>query len=199
MLEFFKKLFKPDEATQVNVPSKELSMFCNQCEQTAKGIGCDKIGVCGKKADVAALQDLTVYALRGLALAALKKGDSSNNLGHFTAKMLFTTLTNVNFAPEDFQKYINEIVAHRKALDVHFQSGPGAFEPAETLEGLIAQGETHSTKDFDTNPDVLSAKQLLLYGMKGLCAYADHAAVLGQQDYSVYHFVYTGLAAGYDG
>ncbi len=199
MLEFFKKLFKPDEATQVNVPSKELSMFCNQCEQTAKGIGCDKIGVCGKKADVAALQDLTVYALRGLALAALKKGDSSNNLGHFTAKMLFTTLTNVNFAPEDFQKYINEIVAHRKALDTHFQSGPGAFEPAETLEGLIAQGETHSTKDFDTNPDVLSAKQLLLYGMKGLCAYADHAAVLGQQDSSVYHFVYTGLAAGYDG
>ncbi|SHJ45509.1 hydroxylamine reductase [Halodesulfovibrio aestuarii] len=198
MLDFLKKIFTADEATQVNTQKKELPMFCNQCEQTAKGIGCDKIGVCGKKADVAALQDLTVYALRGLALTALKKGDSSNNLGHFTAKMLFTTLTNVNFTPEDFQKFINEIVAHRKALDVHFASGPGNFEPAETLEGLIAQGEAHSIKNFDTDDDIRSAKQLLLYGMKGLCAYADHAAVLGQQDSSVYHFIYTGLAAGYD-
>ncbi|WP_074217631.1 hydroxylamine reductase [Halodesulfovibrio marinisediminis] len=174
-------------------------MFCNQCEQTAKGIGCDKMGVCGKKPDVAALQDLTVYALRGLALAALKKGDNSNNLGHFTAKMLFTTLTNVNFTPEDFQKFINEIVTRRKALDIHFQSGPGAFEPADTIEGLVAQGEGYSIKDFDTDEDIRSAKQLLIFGLKGLCAYADHAAVLHQQDTTVYHFVYKALAAGYDG
>ncbi len=95
-----------------NEPQKKespMSMFCNQCEQTAKGTGCTTIGVCGKQPEVAALQDLTVYALRGLALVALearKKGIVDPVIDHYGAKALFTTLTNVNFDPARFQAYI---------------------------------------------------------------------------------------------
>jgi len=183
-------------------PQKEYAMFCNQCEQTAKGTGCTQIGVCGKKPEVSDIQDLVVYALRGLALAAQKTGSKDLALGHFTAKMLFTTLTNVNFDPARFQSFINQIVAKREEVlakgGATFASGPAVFTPATTVDGLVAQAEGHGVAAFDTNEDIRSVKQLLVYGMKGLAAYTDHAAVLGQQDQAVYDFLYKGLAAGYD-
>ncbi|UZP69149.1 hydroxylamine reductase [Desulfovibrio mangrovi] len=178
-------------------------MFCNQCEQTAKGTGCTKVGVCGKLPEVSDIQDLVVYALRGLALAAQKTGNKDAALGHFTSKMLFTTLTNVNFDPARFQTFINEIVAKRDEIlakgGASFASGPATFKPAATIDGLVAQAEGHGVAEFDTNEDIRSVKQLLVYGLKGLAAYTDHAAVLGQQDQVVYDFLYKGLAAGYDG
>ncbi|MBG3877797.1 hydroxylamine reductase [Desulfovibrio oxamicus] len=183
-----------------------MSMFCNQCEQTAKGTGCTTIGVCGKQPEVSALQDLTVYALRGLALVALearKKGIVDPAIDHYGAKALFTTLTNVNFDPARFQAYINEIVKHRTALaaraGVSFASGPASFQPAATLDALGAQAEIASLTADKSDPDIVSLKQTLLYGMKGLAAYADHAAVLGQTDPEVFAFLFKGLAAGYDG
>ncbi|WBF69304.1 hydroxylamine reductase [Desulfovibrio subterraneus] len=178
-------------------------MFCNQCEQTAKGTGCTKVGVCGKQPEVSDIQDLVVYSLRGLALAAQKTGNKDAALGHFAAKMLFTTLTNVNFDPARFQTFINQIVAKRDEIlakgGASFSSGPAAFKPAATIDGLVAQAEGHGVANFDSNDDIRSVKQLLVYGMKGLAAYTDHAAVLGQQDQAVYDFLYKGLAAGYDG
>ncbi len=95
------------------------NMFCYQCEQTAKGEGCTVGGVCGKSPDVAALQDLLVHALRGLALYALegiKKGVKIPGQDVFTAEALFATLTNVNFDPDRFPAYIKKAVELREQL-----------------------------------------------------------------------------------
>ena len=84
-------------------------MFCNQCEQTAKGTGCTKIGVCGKTEDVAGLQDLLTYALQGLALVAVegrKVGVVDQAINRFTAEATFACLTNVDFDPLRFQNWI---------------------------------------------------------------------------------------------
>ncbi|WP_428561891.1 MAG: hydroxylamine reductase [Solidesulfovibrio sp. DCME] len=179
-------------------------MFCYQCEQTAKGTGCDKLGVCGKKPEVSDLQDLLVYALTGLgqaAVAAKAEGKAVPlETGRFFAKALFTTLTNVNFDPADFKPWIEETVAKREALAAiiaaKLPEGPAAFRPAADLDGLVAQGAKHGLKDIpETDDDIRSLKHTLLFGLKGVAAYADHAAILGQEDPAVYEFLYEGLAA----
>jgi hydroxylamine reductase len=183
-------------------------MFCFQCEQTAKGEGCDKVGVCGKGPDVAALQDLLVYTLKGLSLYAIeadKAGVSDEAVGNFTAEALFSTLTNVDFDPERFVKLIRQSVDHRDQLKGKVQSAGGSvdiidgaarFSPESTLEGMIAQGEAVGVKsDPGIDPDILSLKELLTYGIKGAAAYADHARILGKRDDAVYSFFHEGLAA----
>lgn len=178
-------------------------MFCNQCEQTAKGTGCTKVGVCGKQPDVAALQDLLIFALRGLSQVAVKaraKGISDAAVNRFISEGVFSTLTNVDFDPARFQELIAEAVKHRTALaakaDVTVDTPAATLTPADTLEGLAAQGEQHGmTEALEANPDLRSLKQVLIYGIKGLAAYADHAAILGQEDEKVYEFMQRGLAA----
>jgi len=183
-------------------------MFCFQCEQTVKGEGCTKVGVCGKQPDTAALQDLLVYALKGLSLYAVegqKVGVKDANVDQFTCEAIFSTLTNVNFDSERFAKLINETVALREQLkakvadaggNVDFSEAAATFQPAATQDELVAQGEGVGIKsDPDVNPDILSLKELLIYGLKGLAAYADHARILGQTDDSVYTFIYEALAA----
>jgi len=186
-------------------------MFCFQCEQTAKGQGCDKVGVCGKQPDTAALQDLLIYALKGLSQVVLKGRDMGirdANLDHFTCEAIFSTLTNVNFDSDRFISLINETVSHREALkkeiaaaggDVQFPEGPAGFTPAVAPDELVVQGESVGIKsDPDVNPDILSLRELLTYGLKGLAAYADHARILGQSDDGVYDFIYEALAATRD-
>ena len=186
-------------------------MFCFQCEQTAKGEGCTKIGVCGKNSEVAALQDLLMYATKGLSLYALegrKVGVSDRGVDQFTCKAVFSTLTNVDFDPDRFVELIKETVAHRNALKekvaaaggkTGFTDGPAVFQPEATLEAMVAQGESVGIKsDPDVNPDILSLRELLIYGIKGTAAYADHAAILGQEDDKVYTFLHEGLAGTLD-
>lgn len=183
-------------------------MFCFQCEQTAKGEGCTIKGVCGKTSEVAALQDLLIYALKGLALAAVegqKKGVNDREVNVFAAEATFSTLTNVNFDPERFVTLINRCVELREGLiekvkaaggDVDFGDGPAVFRPEASLDGLIKQGETVGVKsDPDVDPDILSLRELLVYGIKGVAAYADHANILGREDDAVYEFIHEGLAA----
>jgi hydroxylamine reductase len=187
-------------------------MFCFQCEQTSKGEGCTKIGVCGKKPEVAALQDLLVYAIKGLSQYAVegrKVGVSEPEVDRFTTKALFSTLTNVDFDPARFVELINETVKHREALKEKVRSaggktglteGPAVFKPESVLEAMVKQGEKVGVKsDPDVNPDILSLKELLVYGLKGAVAYADHAAILGQEDERVYAFMHEALAATLDG
>jgi len=186
-------------------------MFCFQCEQTAKGQGCTNIGVCGKQPDTAALQDLLIYTLKGLSLVALKghsMGIRDTDQDHFTCEAVFSTLTNVNFDPQRFVLLIQETVKRRDELknqientesDVTFPEGPATYSLAGSLEELVAQGESVGIKsDPDVNPDILSLRELLIYGLKGLAAYADHARILGQHDDMVYDFVYQALAATLD-
>ena len=186
-------------------------MFCYQCEQTSKGEGCTKIGVCGKQPDVAALQDLLLYALKGLALCAgegRKVGIIDREVNVFTSEASFSTLTNVDFDPERFKALIERCVALRDRLKekvekaggkADFPSGPATFTPGATLEEMVRQGEAAGVQsDPDIDPDILSLQQTLIYGIKGVAAYADHARILGQEDDNVDAFIHEGLAATLD-
>jgi hydroxylamine reductase len=185
-------------------------MFCYQCEQTAGGTGCTRFGVCGKSPEVAALQDLLVYALKGLsavAAEARKHGISDREVNRFTCEAAFSTLTNVNFDPERFPPMINKAMELREGLKEKVKEKAGAkkypeatlFKPEKTLDAMIKQGAMHGImSNVDANADVHGLKWLLVFGMKGLAAYADHAALLGQEDEKVYAFIHEGLAATLD-
>jgi len=182
-------------------------MFCYQCEQAAKGEGCTVLGVCGKEPEVAALQDLLVYALRGLSQVAVegrKVGIADQAVDTLTVKALFATLTNVNFDPQRLADLVRETVRLREALSRKVAQaggktdlpGPARFVPAQSVEELVAQGEKVGLKsDPDVNPDILSLQHTLLFGLKGLAAYADHAEILGHKDEGVYAFVHEALVA----
>ncbi|MCX5888597.1 MAG: hydroxylamine reductase [Deltaproteobacteria bacterium] len=183
-------------------------MFCYQCEQTAKGVACTVQGVCGKNPEVAALQDLLIYSLQGLSLVAVagrQVGISDPEVNVFTSKAAFSTLTNVDFDPQRFVKLIQQSVHLRENLKAKvkgkggkadFPAGPATFTPAANLEGMLQQAESVGLKSYPAgDADVLSLKHTLLFGLKGVCAYADHAQILGQEDDKVYAFVHEGLAA----
>ncbi|MEW6614975.1 MAG: hydroxylamine reductase [Thermodesulfobacteriota bacterium] len=183
-------------------------MFCYQCEQTAKGEGCAKIGVCGKQPEVAALQDLLIHCLKGLALYAVegrKVGVIEKEVNVFTCEALFATLTNVNFDPNRLVQLIHRCVELRENLkknvkssggNVDFPEGPASFKPEATIDGLIKQGEAVGLKsDSSIDPDILSLQHTLLFGIKGIAAYADHAQILGKENDKVYAFIHEGLAA----
>ena len=183
-------------------------MFCFQCEQTAKGEGCTKIGVCGKQPDVAALQDLLIYTVKGLAQVAIdgrKVGIRDTAVDHFTCEAIFSTLTNVDFDPDRFVELIHKTVNFRDELKAKiaaaggktdFAQGPADFAPAAGRESLVEQGEKVGIKsDPDIDADILSLQQLLIYGIKGVAAYADHAAILGKTDPKVFDFIYDAMAA----
>jgi hydroxylamine reductase len=183
-------------------------MFCYQCEQAAKGEGCTVRGVCGKDPEVATLQDLLIYSLQGLAQVAVagrQAGVSDREVNVFTIQAAFSTLTNVDFDPQRFVALIKDSVALRKKLvekikaaggQADFAAGPATFQPAADLAGLLKQGEAVGLKSYPAaDADILSLKHTLLFGLKGVCAYADHAQILGQEDDTVYAFVHEGLAA----
>jgi hydroxylamine reductase len=186
-------------------------MFCYQCEQTAKGEGCTVLGVCGKDPKVAALQDLLIYSLQGLsqvAVAGRKAGVSDQDVNVFTCEASFSTLTNVDFDPQRFVTWINQCVKLREELkakvkaaggQADFPAGPATFQPKSSVEELVAQGEEHGLKSYPApDADSLSLKHILLFGIKGVCAYADHARILGQEDEKVYAFIHEALAATAD-
>ena len=182
-------------------------MFCYQCEQTAKGEGCTQIGVCGKTNEVAVLQDLLIYATKGLSLVAVearKAGINDDAVNRFTCEAVFSTLTNVDFDPQRFVQLIDECVKLRDGLKAKVAAGgnadfvqeAAAFIPETTLEGLVGQGEKVGVQsDPDLDPDLLSLRELLIYGIKGLAAYADHARILGQSDEKVFAFIQEAMAA----
>jgi hydroxylamine reductase len=183
-------------------------MFCYQCEQTAKGQGCERSGVCGKMPDVAALQDLLVYVMMGLAQAATaarKAGIKDHEADVFTCEALFATLTNVDFDPGRFLILIHRAAALRDRLlgklrttgvSTGFPGGAATLKPAADLPGLVLQGEKVGIRAYPAlDPDTLSLKHTLLYGLKGLAAYADHALILGKEDEAIFAFLQEGLAA----
>jgi len=183
-------------------------MFCYQCEQTAKGTGCTVQGVCGKMPEVAALQDLLLYTLMGLSQVAVegrKVGVTDRDVNMFTVQAAFSTLTNVDFDPDRFKNLIHEAAEKRDQLkekvkaaggNVNLHDGPAEFIPQSTLEGLVKQGEAVGLKSYPgDNPDILSLKHTVLFGIKGVSAYADHAQILGEEDDNVYAYIHEGLAA----
>jgi hydroxylamine reductase len=189
----------------------ENAMFCYQCEQTSQGQGCTKGGVCGKTPVTAALQDLLIYALRGLALYAVegeKKGVKDYEIEGFVYEALFATLTNVNFDDERIAKLIKKTAAMRDQLKAKVASAGGNtdfsedaanFDPEDSVAALKAQALIAGLKaDSSINPDILSLQHILLFGIKGVAAYADHARILCQEDSSVISFIYEALTAPYN-
>ncbi|MDP3629323.1 MAG: hydroxylamine reductase [Actinomycetota bacterium] len=183
-------------------------MFCNQCEQTSGGIACTKVGVCGKSPEVAALQDLLVHQVKGiavLAVAGAKVGVIDHAADVFTTQALFTTVTNVDFDTEHVAGIIREGAGVKRALRVAVEAAGGvvsaddpsvAFEPADDLAGLIAQGEAVGLfSDRDRDENVRALQQTAVYGLKGIAAYADHARVLGHENPAVYAFMHELLAS----
>ncbi len=188
-----------------------MSMFCYQCEQTAKGTGCTVKGVCGKDPETAALQDLLVHSLKGLSMYAHRArqlGVSDGEINVFTLEALFTTVTNVNFDAQRIKDMIDRAdaltdKAHRLYADACEKAGqqpeigdrPQACRPAADLAGLVTQGEAVSieTRRESLGEDIAGLQELLTYGLKGTAAYADHAYILGQEDESVYAFLHEAL------
>ena len=183
-------------------------MFCYQCEQTAKGEGCTVMGVCGKQHEVASLQDLLVYLVTGISQYAAegrKVGVVDQEVNTYTFKALFSTLTNVNFDPQWFVTLIERGTKLREALKgkvkaaggkIDVGEGPATFQPEKTMDALVKQGEKVGLKSDPTiDPNILSLQHTLLFGIKGIAAYADHAQILGQQDDAIPAFMHEGLAA----
>lgn len=183
-------------------------MFCYQCEQTAKGQGCTVAGVCGKNPDVAALQDLLVYMLRGLgqlSTEAKKAGVRDEKINLFTCEALFSTLTNVNFDPEAITAYIRKTAQYQEQLRSRLYAitakvnSPFNLQLETTTAGLVNQGKQHGiNSDPTVNSDLHSLQWLLTYGLKGVAAYTYHAALLGKKDNKVFEFINQGLAAPLD-
>lgn len=183
-------------------------MFCYQCEQTAMGTACTKVGVCGKSPEVAALHDLLTYGLKGLSLYAVegrKVGVVDPEVNTFTAKAMFATLTNVDFDPDRFPPLIRKCVDLRERLKGKLASAGGKtvfseaaanFTPATTMEGMIDQAVgVGFAPDATVDPDIRSLQHTLILGLRGVSAYVDHAQILGQEDDAVYAFVHESLAA----
>lgn len=181
-------------------------MFCYQCEQTMSGTGCVEFGVCGKDADVAALQDLLVYQLEGLAVygaAALAKGQTiPAEIHKLVVDALFSTLTNVNFDANFFMALLKEAgsaKANLKSLvgELSGKSIPAAVYQLPASDAAIQNDANliNIRPSADQNGDVQSLKDTLLYGIKGMAAYVYHARVLGCQDETVNNYFYKGLSA----
>ena len=188
-------------------------MFCRQCEQTAKGQGCTISGICGKKPEVAILQDLLVYALEGISLYANLAGElniKDKDSDIFVAEGLFTTITNVNFSSEKIAELIYkayEIKERIKKLFLQeYKNKKGKdfaaklpvvadFKPQNSLEALVEQGKSVPVVSGAIDKDIQSLREILLYGLKGMAAYADHAFILGKTDENVNAFFHKGLAS----
>ncbi|BAY98463.1 hydroxylamine reductase [Tolypothrix tenuis PCC 7101] len=183
-------------------------MFCNQCEQTTRGDVCYQWGACGKSPEVDALQDLLVHCLRGLSQVALQAksfGITTRDQDEFTCEMLFSTLTNVNFSADDFVAFVNRAIALRESLKLQIQalgnpainSAIANFQPAGDQQQLIKQGkdlEFEFIGQSAKNVDIFSLKLTILYGLKGVAAYAFHALELGEHDEDLYVFFHEVLA-----
>lgn len=182
---------------------EENKMFCYQCEQTARGEGCTKGGVCGKDPEVAALLDLLTYGMIGLSRVALegrRVGVEDLEIDRFTSEGLFHTLTNVNFDADRFVALIEKTGKLRDGLATKVAAAGGQVAAREGLagskEGLIARGQKVGLKSDPTvNPDILSLQHILLFGLRGVGAYAFHACLLGKEDPAVYSFLQEGLVA----
>jgi len=183
-------------------------MFCNQCEQASKGVACTTVGVCGKTPEVAALQDLLMHQLKGIAAVAVagaRVGVTDEGADEFVNGALFTTVTNVDFDAEHLADLVRRGASVKAELRARVESAGGAvptddpavtFEPAADLAGLIAQGEAVGIfSDHARDEDVQALQQTAVYGLKGIAAYADHARVLGHTDPAVYAFEHELLAA----
>ncbi|MGD9993734.1 MAG: hydroxylamine reductase [Salinivirgaceae bacterium] len=174
-------------------------MFCYQCQEAAKGTGCTVAGVCGKEPQTAGLQDLLIYVAKGVSLVrqeAKKQGLNVNDADHFVMESLFMTITNANFDDEKITRQITRGIELRDALKTQV-----SFFDWPSVTNWKASESEYAAKALmvgillTENEDIRSLRELLVYGIKGMAAYAHHAWMLGETDESVLDFMHKGLVA----
>lgn len=173
-------------------------MYCYQCQETAKGKGCSTVGICGKNSDVAELQDLTIYLLKGLSLINLQRKEKNKQtweVDDFITETLFSTITNVNFDKQYFLDKIFEIIKMRKPFEYIGNTYHDAAIWEPTDEEDIFQKAKMVGVLSETNEDLRSLKELLIYGLKGIAAYYHHAIILGYHDEDIPLFMQMALVA----
>ena len=180
-----------------------MSMFCYQCQETAKNSGCTVRGVCGKDEETARMQDLLVHVLKGISIYAeegVGRGVKDLETGRFIASALFATITNANFDSERIRNLVREgLLLKLKLREQYGEPKTGAdhdaarWNPKDAAEYLDKSAGVGvlSTE----NEDARSLRELLIYVLKGIAAYAHHAHVLGKEDQSIYDFMIKGLAS----
>lgn len=180
-----------------------MSMFCFQCQETARGTGCDIRGVCGKTEEVAKLQDLLIYTLKGIAALVVKGKVDSSELGKTNYELLnslFMTITNANFDPDVLEKQIQKMIFIRDELRAKL--GGSDFHDASTFtvtsrEAMLEKAASVGVLATE-NEDIRSLREMITYGLKGMAAYAEHAYNLGKENLEIYTFLYEALAATLD-
>jgi len=179
-------------------------MFCNQCQEALNVKGCTKNGVCGKKGEVADLQDRLIYVLKSISFYNQKARESGLNkeaTDRFVLDGFFATLTNTNFDKQAIESYIKKGFEIRDAIKAKL---PAGTLPAEEALPVIARVTPENITGMDVavhstqNEDVRSLRELLTYGMKGMAAYAHHAYILGYKDEEIFKFIEKGLVATTD-
>ena len=186
-------------------------MFCYQCQETAKNEGCTVKGMCGKPEETANLQDLLIYVLRGIAVYGEKAKEldiSNKEIGLFAAQALFTTITNANWDNDRFVGLVKEALIRKEALKAQVVAtykeryGKELEEPLHHSATWIADDVTEFHEKAKSvgilateDRDVRSLRELLIIGLKGIAAYADHAAILGFEKDEIYDFIMEALAS----
>lgn len=186
-------------------------MFCYQCEQTSGGKGCTKYGVCGKDPTTATLQDLLIFATKGISAythRARELGARDRAIDVFVIEALFSTVTNVNFDSERLKGLLQQAAKVRDKAKALYEraakasgkaperlSGPATWAPANDLDGLIEQGAAISIaqRRERLGEEIAGLQELLTYGLKGAAAYADHAQILGVEDETTWSFFHEAL------
>ena len=191
-----------------------MSMFCYQCQETSKNEGCTVKGVCGKNEDVANLQDLLIYTLKGISIFAEKAKDLGveyKKARDFIVDGMFATITNVNFDENRFEEMIEEGIRlrdeYRKKFEKAYEKENGkefsgnlpemAVWTPENIDDLYTKAQEVGVLNTE-NEDIRSLRELMTYGLKGVSAYLSHARTLGYEDEEIYDFLQKGLAATTD-
>jgi len=180
-----------------------MSMFCYQCQETAKGTGCEIRGVCGKNEEVAKLQDLLIYVTKGISEIVVKgKLDSKSisEMNHQVLKSLFITITNANFDDGAIENQINKMIGFRNELKKQVSnvklSDAAEFEVSDRAS-LLEKASMVGVLSTE-NEDIRSLREMIIYGLKGMAAYTHHALNIGKENLDINAFIYEALAATLD-
>jgi len=177
-----------------------MSMFCYQCQETARGTGCDIKGVCGKNEEVANLQDLLIHTLKGVSeIVIIGKLDVKDisHVNHELLNSLFMTITNANFDQDALHNQILKVIKIRDELKKKVPGLPlsdAATFMVNDRDEMLAKAPLVGVL-ATANEDVRSLRELVIYGLKGMAAYAHHALNIGKENPDIYNFMYEALAA----
>jgi hydroxylamine reductase len=178
-------------------------MFCYQCQETSKNVGCIVRGVCGKDDEVSNLQDLLVYITKGIAQIILGAEIDISEHNHVNGEILnslFMTITNANFDNASIEKQITKMISYRDALRQNtelLEFHDAATFSVDSRQSMLEKA-SHVGVLATANEDIRSLREMIIYGLKGMAAYAEHAKNIGSENLEINQFIYEALAATLD-